>query len=125
VVVLAGDVHHAYLCEVGWPAGEADGKAPVYQAVCSPYRNPLSSKEQRVIRAGFTRPFTQVAAALAKAAGAEDPGIRWQLRGGPCFDNQVATLHLDGRSATMRLDKTAPGDRDEHSLETSFERRLA
>jgi hypothetical protein len=125
VVVLAGDVHHAYLCEVGWPAGEADGKAPIYQAVCSPYRNPLSSKEQRVIRAGFTRPFTQVAAALAKAAGAEDPGIRWRLRDGPCFDNQVATLHLDGRSATMRLDKTVPGDRDEHSLETSFERRLA
>jgi hypothetical protein len=125
VVVLAGDVHHAYLCEVGWPPGEGDGKAPVYQAVCSPYRNPLSSKEQLVIRAGFTRPFTQVAAALAKAAGAEDPGIRWRLRDGPCFDNQVATLRLDGRSATMRLDKTAPGDSDEHSLECSFERRLA
>ncbi len=125
VVVLAGDVHHAYLCEVGWPAGEADGKAPIYQAVCSPYRNPLSSKEQLVIKAGFTKPFTQVAAALAKAAGAEDPGIRWQLRGGPCFDNQVATLHLDGRAATMRLDKTSPGDDDEQTLETSFERRLA
>ncbi|HXF32506.1 MAG TPA: alkaline phosphatase D family protein [Solirubrobacterales bacterium] len=124
VVVMAGDVHHAYLCEVGWPAGEADGKAPIYQAVCSPYRNPLSSKEQRVIRAGFTRPFTQVAAALAKAAGAEDPGIRWRLRDGPCFDNQVATLHLDGRTATMRLDKTTPGDDDQQTLECSFERRL-
>jgi hypothetical protein len=125
VVVLAGDVHHAYLCEVGRPAGEADGEAPIYQAVCSPYRNPLSTKEQLVIRAGFTRPFTQVAAALAKAAGAEDPGIRWRLRDGPFFDNQVATLHLDGRTATMRLDKTSPGDRDEQSLECSFERRLA
>jgi phosphodiesterase/alkaline phosphatase D-like protein len=125
VVVLAGDVHHAYLCEVGWPIGEADGKAPIYQAVCSPYRNPLSSKEQRVIRAAFTRPFTQVAAALAKAAGAEDPGIRWRLRDGPCFDNQVATLHLDGRAATMRLDKTSPGDDDQQSLVCSFERRLA
>jgi phosphodiesterase/alkaline phosphatase D-like protein len=125
VVVLAGDVHHAYLCEVGWPAGQADGKAPIYQAVCSPYRNPLSTKEQLVIKAGFTKPFTQVAAALAKAAGAEDPGIRWRLRGGPCFDNQVATLHLDGRAATMRLDKTSPGDDDEQTLETSFERRLA
>ncbi len=125
VVVLAGDVHHAYLCEVGWPAGEADGKAPIYQAVCSPYRNPLSSKEQLVIRAGFTQPFTQVAAALAKAAGAEDPGIRWRLRDGPCFDNQVATLHIDGRTATMRLDKTRPGDRDQQSLQSSFERRLA
>jgi PhoD-like phosphatase len=125
VVVLAGDVHHAYLCEVGWPVGEADGKAPIYQAVCSPYRNPLSSKEQLVIRAGFTRGFTQVAAALAKAAGAEKPGIHWRLCDGPCFDNQVATLHLDGREATMRLDKTSAGDDDQQSLECSFERRLA
>ena len=122
--MLSGDVHHAYLCEVGWPPGE-EPRAPVYQAVCSPYRNPLSKKEQRVVRAGFGRPFTQVAAALAKAAGAEDPGIRWRLLDGPCFDNQVATLHLDGRAATMRLDKTIPGDRDQQSLETSFERRLA
>jgi PhoD-like phosphatase len=125
VVVLAGDVHHAYLCEVGRPAGEATGKAPIYQAVCSPYRNPLSSKEQRVVRAGFTKTFTRIAAALAKAAGAEDPGIRWRLRDGPCFDNQVATLHLDGRRATMRLDKTSPGDEDEQSLQQSFERKLA
>jgi hypothetical protein len=125
VVVMAGDVHHAYLCEVGWPAGQADGKAPIYQAVCSPYRNPLSSKEQRVIKAGFTSAFTHVAAALAKAAGAEDPGIRWRKLNGPCFDNQVATLHLDGRHATMRLDKTVPGDDDEQSLKESFERQLA
>jgi hypothetical protein len=125
VVVLAGDVHHAYLCEVGRPAGEAEERAPIYQAVCSPYRNPLSGKERRVIRAGFTKTFTRIAAALAKLAGAEDPGIRWRLLDGPCFDNQVATLHIDGRHATMRLDKTVPGDRDEQSLQQSFERDLA
>ncbi|HEY2480381.1 MAG TPA: alkaline phosphatase D family protein [Solirubrobacterales bacterium] len=125
IVVLAGDVHHAYLCEVGWPPGEADKRAPIYQAVCSPYRNPLSGKERRVIRAGFGTAFTRVAAALATAAGAPDPGIRWRLLDGPCFDNQVATLHLDGRRASMHLDKTVPGDRDEHSLAESFARQLA
>jgi PhoD-like phosphatase len=125
VVVLSGDVHHAYLCEVGWPPGEAEGRAPIYQAVCSPYRNPLSTKEQRVIRAAFGRPFTKIAAALARLAGAEDPGIRWRLLDGPYFDNQVATLQIDGREASMRLDKTTPGDRNQQSLETSFERRLA
>jgi hypothetical protein len=78
-----------------------------------------------VIRAGFTATFTRIAAALAKLAGAEDPGIRWKLLDGPCFDNQVATFHVDGRHATMRLDKTVPGDRDEQSLATSFERELA
>jgi phosphodiesterase/alkaline phosphatase D-like protein len=125
VVVIAGDVHHAYLCEVGRPAGEAEGKAPIYQAVCSPYRNPLSKGEQRVIRAGFNPTFARVAAGMARLAGAEDPGIRWRLLDGPYFDNQVATLHLDGRQASIRLDKTVPGDRDEHSLRTSFERDLA
>jgi hypothetical protein len=78
-----------------------------------------------VIRAGFGRTFTKVAAALARLAGAPDPGIRWRLLDGPCFDNQVATLHLDGRHASMKLEKTIPGDRDEHSLQTSFERELA
>jgi hypothetical protein len=125
IVVMAGDVHHAYLCEVGWPKGEADGKSPIYQAVCSPYRNPLSSKEQMVIKAGFTMPFTRVAAALAKAAGAEDPGIRWRLLDGPYFDNQVATLHIDGRHATMKLEKTIAGDQDQHTLKESFHRDLA
>jgi hypothetical protein len=125
IVVMAGDVHHAYLCDVGWPAGQAAGKAPIYQAVCSPYRNPLSSKEQRVIKAGFTATFTRVAAALAKLAGAEDPGIRWRKLDGPCFDNQVATLHIDGRHASMKLEKTIAGDHDQHTLKESFERALA
>jgi hypothetical protein len=125
VVVLSGDVHHAYLCEVAFPAGRGDGRSPVYQAVCSPYRNPLDRKERNVIRVGFSRPFTVIATALARLAGAPDPGIRWRLRDGPCFDNQVAMLRLDGRTATMTLDKTVPGEQQEHSLERSFERRLA
>ncbi len=123
IVVLSGDVHHAYLAEVAYPAGE--GGAPVYQAVCSPYRNPLDGKERRVIRAGFKRPFVAVARALARSAGAADPGVRWRLRDGPYFDNQVAMLSLDGRRLEMRLDKTIPGDEDEDRLETTFRRRLA
>ncbi|MDX6627442.1 MAG: hypothetical protein QOE56_2431 [Solirubrobacterales bacterium] len=123
VVVLSGDVHHAYLSEVAFPH---DGpRSPVYQAVCSPYRNPLDRKERNVIRVGFSRPFTRFAALLARVAGAPDPGIRWRLRDGPCFDNQVAMLRLDGRKATMTLDKTIPGEERESRLERSFERRLA
>jgi PhoD-like phosphatase len=124
IVVLSGDVHHAYLCEVGFRRG-AGVQSAVYQAVCSPYRNPLGANEQRVIRAGFSRPFTALARGLARAAGAPDPGIRWRLLEGPYFDNQVATLHLDGRKAIARLDKTAAGEEDEDALEKSFERRLA
>jgi PhoD-like phosphatase len=127
VVVLSGDVHHAYLSEVAYPksanGGSAD-RAPVYQAVCSPYRNPLDEKERRVVRWGFTRTFTIIAALLARAAGADDPGIRWRTLEGPCFDNQVATLEIKGRDALMRLDKTVPGEDGKEALEESFSRRL-
>ncbi len=124
IVLLSGDVHHAYLCDVAFKR-DAGMQSPVYQAVCSPYRNPLEANERRVVRAGFSRTLTAVARGLASAAGAPDPGIRWRLLEGPYFDNQVATLRLDGRKAIARLDKTIAGEEDEQSLEKSFERRLA
>ena len=65
-----------------------------------------------------------VASGLARLAGAPDPGIRWCLLEGPCFDNQVASLRLDGREASMRLDRTIPDKNGEHALQPSFERRL-
>ena len=123
IVVLSGDVHHAYLCEVAFPR-DGSSRSPVYQAVCSPYRNPLDEKERRVVRAGFGRPLQALATGLARLAGAPDPGIRWRLLEGPCFDNQVATLSLDGRAATLRLDKTVPREQGPQALERSFERRL-
>lgn len=123
IVVLSGDVHHAYLAEIGFRP-EVGIESNAYQAVCSPYRNPLDAKERQVIRAGFSRPFTAATRALGRSAGAPDPGIRWRLSDGPYFDNQVATLRIDGREATMQLDKTIPGDEEERRLECVFERRL-
>jgi hypothetical protein len=124
IVALSGDVHHAYLFEVGYPKGTGL-KSTVWQAVCSPYRNPLDGRERRAIRTGFSRPFSAAARRLAGLAGAPDPGIRWRLVEGPHFDNQVATLRLDGREAIVRLDKTLAGEEDQSSLETSFEHRIA
>jgi hypothetical protein len=123
IVVLSGDVHHAFLCDVAFrPAAEM--RSAVYQAVCSPYRNPLDARERRVVGAGFSPTFTKLAGGLARLAGAPDPGIRWRLLEGPYFDNQVATLRLDGRRASARLDKTVAGEEDGESLEKTFERRL-
>ncbi len=124
IVLLSGDVHHAYLCDVAFRP-EAGVQSAVYQAVCSPYRNPLDAKERRVIRAGFSRPFAAAARGLARLAGSPDPGIRWRPLEGPYFDNQVATLRLDGRKAIARLDKTVAGDDEEQALEKTFERRIA
>jgi hypothetical protein len=124
IVVLSGDVHHAYLAETAFAPGSGIESA-IYQAVCSPYRNPLDVKERRVIKAGFRRPVVAAMRALAGAAGAADPGLRWRLAEGPYFDNQVATLRLDGREARMKLDKTVPGDDQERHLDCVFDRRIA
>ncbi|HEV7483683.1 MAG TPA: alkaline phosphatase D family protein [Solirubrobacterales bacterium] len=124
IVLLSGDVHHAYLAEVAFKPG-AGVRSAVYQAVCSPYRNPLEARERKVVEAGFSPAFTKVTRGLAHLAGAPDPGIRWRTLEGPYFDNQVGTLHLDGRAATARLDKTVAGEEDERKLEKTFERRLA
>jgi PhoD-like phosphatase len=124
IVLLSGDVHHAYLCDVAFRP-EAGMQSAVYQAVCSPYRNPLDSKERKVILAGFSSPFTTAARGLAQLSGVPDPGIRWRLLEGPYFDNQVGTLRLDGRKAIARLDKTIAGDDEEQALEKTFERRIA
>ena len=125
IVTLSGDVHHAYLFEVGYPRGTGM-KSNVWQAVCSPYRNPLEKKERRVIRVGMSRPFEVVWRALARSAGVGDPPVRWRMVGdGPWFDNQVATLTIDGRRMEMRLDKAVPVDEHHARLECVLEQRLA
>jgi hypothetical protein len=44
---------------------------------------------------------------------------------GPWFDNQVATLTVDGRRMEMRLEKAVPVDEDSARLECALEHRLA
>jgi hypothetical protein len=125
IVTLSGDVHHAYLFEVGYPRGTGM-KSNVWQAVCSPYRNPLAKKERREIRIGMSRGLELVTRALAKLAGVREPGIGWRMTGdGPWFDNQVATLEIDGREIEMRLDKAVPVDAERARLERVLEQRLA
>jgi hypothetical protein len=121
--VLSGDVHHAYLADIAFPV-DAQMASHVYQAVCSPFRNALDSHERLGVRIGMSRPGRTIARALARAAGVEDPGIRWRVVEGPYFDNQVATLTLDGRAASLRLEKAVSGP-DRPRLERLFERRLS
>ena len=124
ILLVSGDVHHAYLCEIGFPRGSGI-ESHVYQAVCSPFRNPLGNSERRKARIAWSRPVWAITRALARAAGAPDPEIQWRFLDGPYFDNQVASVTLDGRAARLKLEKTKPGEPHEHRLETSFERGLA
>ena len=84
----------------------------MWQAVCSPFRNPLDSNERRVILAAWTRLGGKLVRALAKRAGVRDPDVQWRLaHEKPWFNNQVAWLELDGRRAKFVLDKALPAGR--------------
>jgi PhoD-like phosphatase len=127
IVTLSGDVHHAYLCEVAFPRGSGVRSA-VWQAVCSPFRNPLGARERTTIKTLCTRPAHALARLLARTAGVSDPPIRWRLTGGgPWFDNQYGVLDIDGRRIDFRLERAQPdGDNPgEARLESVLERRLA
>jgi hypothetical protein len=121
IALLSGDVHHAYLAEV--PLKGADSN--VWQAVCSPFRNPLDEKEKRALRIAKSAPGRVAARGLARLAGVRRPSIDWRIdKRGPWFDNQIATITIDGRRATLALEKTVP-DGDALALERVFEHDLA
>ena len=125
VIALSGDVHNAFLAEIGFPRGTG-ATSPTYQVVCSPYRNPLSAKERRAQRFGGTRAGRLVGSVLARAARVPPPPIDWRVLEGPYFRNQLGTLVLDGRSARVRLEAVGDwnGEGEPPELEREFERRL-
>ena len=125
ILFLGGDVHQGYLQEVAFRSA-AGVRSAVYQAVCSPVRNPLSRRERTLLKLGhrsvvLSRAFRR----LARSVGVEDPEVGWRLAQQPTFDNQLATLRFDGREAFLRIEHTTPGDGSDPSFETSLERRLA
>jgi hypothetical protein len=126
IVALSGDVHHAYLMEAGFRR-EDKVQSAVFQAVCSPFRNPLDRHERATIRFAATKTAELLTHALARTAGVREPGMRWRLAGGrePWFDNQVGTLELEGRRAKLIIEKTVPNDDDEPLLDTALDCCLA
>jgi hypothetical protein len=75
VIVLSGDVHHAYLAEASFP-GRAPIESAVVQAVCSSIRNPLDRPERRALRAVLSRSAAAVARLLARSAGVRPAAVR-------------------------------------------------
>ncbi len=124
VTMLSGDVHYAYLAEVGFPNGTG-AQSAVYQATCSPFRNPLSSRERAAVRFSCTRTAGAIGRALARGAGVRDPSIGWRLCEGPAFDNQIATIEWEDRHAELTLERAVPGEDVHPRLERSFHRVLA
>jgi hypothetical protein len=126
ITVLSGDVHHAYLAEIGFPSG-AGVESAVWQAVCSPFRNPLDKHERRAILGAWAPAAALVTRTLARAAGVPAPPVDWRLaHDEPWFNNQVGWIELDGPHARFVLEKALPGEsKDGHvELERVFARSI-
>jgi hypothetical protein len=126
IVVLSGDVHHAYLAQMGFPRGSGV-TSTVWQATCSPFRNPLAPRERRGVRFAFSRTAMRIGQALSRAAGVAPPPVGWKFEeGDPRFDNQLAMLVMNGRHSRMRLNRAVPGEGNaEPVLEPTAEHELA
>ncbi len=123
VVVLSGDVHHGYLAKVDGFGDGSGTKSPVYQAVSSPMRNPLGLPERLIMRAGWSKVGERVGRTLARLAGVKETGVRWRMtHTEPWFDNQISTIILRGREASLKVEKTLPEDSHLYKI---FEYRLA
>ena len=101
IVLLGGDVHNAYLSEIELSRGRTGSR--VFQVVCSPFRNPLSKKEQRIVRVTGSRLAGALFSVLARLAAVPAPSARWRFVRERTFDNSIGELVLDGRSARVTV----------------------
>jgi hypothetical protein len=126
IVLVSGDVHHGYLARVVYPRGSG-ARTPVYQAVCSPFRNPLKRHERLLQRFAGSRLGEAFGRLLALSARAPGPRFRWRRLEGLVFDNQISTLELEGEEALLRVECSVPPEPDgpDAGLATRWERRLA
>jgi len=119
VILLSGDVHHAYLATAEYPA-ESKFKPQLVQAVCSPIRNPLLFYERVLMRAALSRTGRSIGHFLARAAKVPPTRLRWEFVQPPTFDNQIGTVEIEGRSARIRIEKTNSGDWHKPELKPSL-----
>ncbi|GLY90866.1 alkaline phosphatase D family protein [Actinoallomurus iriomotensis] len=102
ITLLSGDVHYSYLARV------AGTTTPISQVVCSPMRNHLPLKYRLLQRAAYGRLTDGPARALARLARVPRTPMTWRLSHGPWFDNAVATLVVDGSTASVRWEAAGP-----------------
>jgi hypothetical protein len=74
IVMLGGDVHHAYLAETAF-RNDAQVRSAVYQAVCSPFRNALSRHERAVVRSTARPVIVRLLRARAPPGGGGVPRL--------------------------------------------------
>jgi PhoD-like phosphatase len=100
ILLLGGDVHCSSISEVD--LGPA-ARSRVHQLVCSPFRNPLSAKERRIVKATGSGSAARVFALFAKLAGVEPPSSSWTPLREPTFENGLGEIVLARRTATATI----------------------
>jgi hypothetical protein len=123
VLILSGDVHHGYLAEA-----ELDNvpDSRIYQAVCSPLRNALPEKKSFLQANAWTGLAALTARALARLSGVPRDPLSWRMtHDATFFENQIATLELDHRSATLTFERAVLDASKEPALEELYRYHLA
>jgi phosphodiesterase/alkaline phosphatase D-like protein len=122
VLVLSGDVHHAYAARVVGPAGLS---AAVHQLTVSPLHNQAPHPVQTGFRIGWSRWARALTHRLARLARVPPSRLQWEKEAGPFFGNQIAELVLDGRSARFLLWLAGSEDADGERLRRVADAPLA
>jgi PhoD-like phosphatase len=113
VTILSGDVHMTYVARID--LGADAGPCRVNQVVCSPFRNPLTPLERRVMKATGSRAAATVFSTLARACRVPAPSASWKLLSRPTYDNSIGELVLDERTASVTISRTT-SEEDGHLL---------
>ena len=109
ITLVGGDIHNAYIAEVS--LGRSDEtRSRVHQLVCSPFRNPLSPTQRRLVSLTSSPLAAGALRGLARLAGVKPPSVRWRYRAGPTFHNSIGIVELDGRRAEATIYRSDEGE---------------
>ncbi|SCX53080.1 PhoD-like phosphatase [Klenkia marina] len=107
VLVLSGDVHHAYAAELVSPGGLT---SRVHQLTVSPLHNKAPHAIEVGFRIGWSRWARAITGSITTAARVRRTRLEWAKQAGPFFGNELGELVLTGRDARFRLWATSRDD---------------
>jgi hypothetical protein len=116
IVLLGGDVHNASVSRIDLGTTTRDA-GRVFQIVCSPFRNPLSSTQRRVVRLTGSKGATLLFAFLGRLAHVPPPSAEWNFVRRPSFDNAIGELAFERRAANVTLRRSAREREDAERLQ--------
>jgi hypothetical protein len=128
VCVLSGDVHHAYAARAHYPEqpGRRSITSRIYQLTCSPVHNFVPPAMKVAFRVSWSRAAERTTRFLLQRVSTVPPQpLRWNRMAGPFYGNEIATLRLAGRRATLVIEKAGRDASDDPTLTPVVTLRLS